>query len=224
MQQNESRLLCKNTMKFIAPAVIGTLVAVAVIGVWNQWGKLGSTTDTRVEILDPAKIELIRTPGGFLQVSELRRVEEFAWQTGWDCPFLDCSKLPKTISKIRVKAHYVYRIPLAAQWRLEPAQQHYKLAVPPLQLQTPVAFDTTTIEIVTTESSILSPAVAPNRDKVLRHLGPELAQRGMGPAYMDAQQRAAEQTVRDFARKWMLEQGKKIERPIQIQFNGPNPA
>ncbi len=210
-------------MKLVAPIAIVTLVAAALIGIWNQLGKIGSTSETRVEILDPAKIQLIRTPGGFLQVTEMRRAEKFAWQTGWECPFLDCSKLPKTISKIRVKAHYVYRIPLAAQWRLEPAGQHYNLTVPPLQLQTPVAFDTTTIDIVTTESSILSPAVAPNRDRVLRHLGPELAQRGTGPAYMNAQQREAEQTVRDFAQKWMLEQGRKIERPIHIKFDGPNP-
>jgi hypothetical protein len=211
-------------MKLIAPIAVSTVVAIAMIGAWQQLDKLGSTTQTRVEVLDPAKVELIRTPGGFLQVTELRKVEEFAWQTGWACPVLDCSKLPKTISKIRLKAHYVYRIPLAGQWRLQPEGQHYLLSVPPLQLQQPVAFDTTSIEMVTTESSILSPPVAPNRDKLLRQLGPELAQRGAGAAYTDAQQLDAERTVREFAQKWMLEQGRKIERPIHIKFNGPNPS
>jgi len=211
-------------MKLIAPIAVSTVVAIAMIGAWQQLDKPGSTTQTRVEVLDPAKVELIRTPGGFLQVTELRKVEEFAWQTGWACPVLDCSKLPKTISKIRLKAHYVYRIPLASQWLLQPEGQHYLLSVPPLQLQQPVAFDTTSIEMVTTESSILSPPVAPNRDKLLRQLGPELAQRGAGAAYTDAQQLDAERTVREFAQKWMLEQGKKIERPIHIKFNGPNPS
>jgi hypothetical protein len=211
-------------MKLVAPIAISTVVAIALIGAWQQLGTIGSTTESKVEVLDPAKVELIRTPGGFLQVTEMRKVEEFAWQTGWACPVLDCSKLPKTISKIRVKAHYVYRIPLAAQWRLQPEGQHYQLSVPPLQLQLPVAFDTTSVEIVTTESSILSPPVAPNRDKLLRQLGPELAQRGAGPAYTEAQQLDAERTVREFAQKWMLEQGRKIERPIQIKFNGPNPS
>ena len=209
-------------MKPAAPIVLGIVVAIAIIGVWSQLGKMGSTTESKVELLDPAKVELIRTPGGFLQVAEMRKVEEFAWQTGWECPFVDCSKLPKTISKIRVKAHYVYRIPLADEWRLEPGAQRHHLTVPPLQLQTPVAFDTTTVEIVTTESSLLSPSVAPNREKTLRHLGPELAQRGTGPAYTNALQGEAEKTVRDFAQKWMLEQGKKTERPIDIKFTAPN--
>lgn len=46
---------------------------------------------------------------------------------------------------------------------------------------------------------------------------------GDGAVRMDAQQKNAEQTVREFMRKWMLEQGKKSERPIRVVFNGPNP-
>ena len=213
----------KSIMKLVAPVVICTVAVIALIG-WKQLQKIGSLAETKLEMLDPAKVEFIRTPGGFLQVTEMRKVEEFAWQTGWDCPILDCSKLPKTISKIRVKVHYVYRIPLAAQWRLEPEKQHYRLAVPPLQLQVPVAFDTASIEIVTTESSLFSPSIAPNRDKALRHLGPELAQRGAGLAYTGAQQMEAERTVREFAHKWILEQGKKTERPIHVVFNEANPS
>lgn len=211
-------------MKQVAAVMIGTIVVLASIGVWRQLGQTGTTTATKVDLLDPARIELIRTPGGFLQVAEMRKVEEFAWQTGWNCPFVDCSQLPKTISKVRVKAHYVYRIPLAAQWRLEAGPQHYQLTVPPPQLQAPVAFDTAGMEIMTTESSLFSPAVAPNRDQVLRHLGPELAQRGGGPAYTQALQLQAEQTVREFAQRWMSEQGRKIERPIRVSFDGPNPS
>jgi hypothetical protein len=208
-------------MKHARSLTLAAIVAVA-LGAWIQFGKFG-TAERRVEVLDPARVELIRTPGGFLQVGEMRKVEEFGWQTAWECPFLDCSKLPKTVSKIRVKAQYVYRIPLAAEWRLEPEGDHYKLTVPPLQLQRPVAFDTTSMEIVTTEQSVFSPGAAPNRENALRYLGPELAQRGASLSYMDLQQKTAEQTVREFARKWMIEQGKKSERPIRVVFNGPNP-
>jgi hypothetical protein len=169
-------------------------------------------------------VELIRTPGGFLQLTAMGKVEEFGWRTAWACPLVDCTRLPKTVSKVRVRAHYVYGIPLAAEWRLEPEGDHYRLTVPPLQLQRPVAFDTTSMEVVTTESSLLSPAAPPNRENAVRHLGPELAQRGASPAYVDAQQKHAEQTVREFAAKWMLEQGKKIERPIKVVFSGPAPG
>jgi hypothetical protein len=210
-------------MKRSTSLVLGAIGLLAVFVLWQQLGKLGSLSEQKVQTLDPARIELIRTPGGFLQVGAIARVEEFGWQTAWECPFVDCPQLPKTISKVRVKAQYVYRIPLAAQWRLEPEGDHYKLTVPPVQLQRPVAFDTRSMEIVTTEQSVFSPAAAPNRENALRHLGPELAQRGASPAYLDAQQRNAEQTVREFARKWMLEQGRKTERPIEVVFTGPNP-
>ena len=203
--------------------VLGAIAVAAVIGLGYQLAKIGSVHEQKLETLDPARIELIRTPGGFLQVGAMAKVEEFGWQTAWECPFVDCSQLPKTISKVRVKAQYVYRIPLAAQWRLEPEGNHYTLTVPPVQLQRPVAFDTGSMEIATTEQSVFSPAAAPNRENALRHLGPELAQRGASAAYLDAQQRNAEETVREFARKWMLEQGRKTGRPIKVVFNGPNP-
>jgi hypothetical protein len=210
------------TMKHSRSLILAAVAVADVLGAWQPWDRFGSTGG-RVETLDPAKVEWIRTPGGFLQVGEMRKVEEFAWQTSWDCPLVDCSKLPRTISRVRVQAQYAYRIPLAERWRLEPEGDHYKLTVPPLQLQRPVAFDTAGMEILTTEQSLFSPGVAPNRENAVRHLGPELAQRGASAAYMDAQQPMAQQTVREFAAKWMLEQGRKIERPIRVVFDGPNP-
>ena len=165
---------------------------------------------------------MIRTPGGLLEVSAMEKVEEFGWRTSWDCPIVDCSKLPKTVSKVRVKAHYVYQIPLAAEWRLEPRGDQYQLTVPALQLRRPVAFDTATMTIET-EQGVFSPAAAPNRENAIRHIGPELAQRGATTAYLDAQQQTAEKTVREFAQKWMMEQGRKPARPITVFFTGPNP-
>ena len=210
-------------MKRSTSLALAAVLVAAVFGVWHRLGSIGTPAQQKVEFLDPAKVAVIRTPGGFLQVNAMEKVEEFGWQTAWDCPLLDCSKLPRTVSRIRVKAHYVYRIPLAAEWRLEPEGDHYRLTVPPLQVERPVAFDTSSMDIVTTESSVFSPAAAPNRENVVRHLGPELAQRGASPAYMETQLKFAEQTVQEFARKWMLEQGKKSERPIKVFFSGTSP-
>lgn len=210
-------------MKHIRPLALGAAAIAVAFGIWHQWDRVGATLEQSIDILDPARVQLIRTPGGFLQVSEMRKVEEFAWQTSWDCPVVDCRSLPRTVSRIRVTAHYVYRIPLAAEWRLEPDGDQYKLVVPPVQLQAPVAFDTRSAEIATS-SSLFAPAAGANRDKVLRHLGPELARRGASAPYVDAQQRAAESTVQEFAQKWMREQGKALKRPMRVVFNGPNPA
>jgi hypothetical protein len=210
-------------MKKFTGGVLAGIAIAAAVAAWMQLGSPWGARGQKQEVLDPARIELIRTPGGFLQVGSLAKVEEFGWRTSWECPLVDCSQLPRTVSRIRVKAHYVYRIPLAAQWRLVPEGDHYRLTVPPVQLQRPVAFDTGSLEIVTTEQSVFSPAAAPNRENTVRHLGPELAQRGASDAYLDAQRADAEQTVREFARKWMLEQGKNSNRRIEVVFNGPDP-
>ncbi|MBL0420598.1 hypothetical protein JI739_09610 [Ramlibacter sp. AW1] len=214
-------------MKHLVSIAVGAAVALAVLGAGWRLQDIGRPSGQQVQQLDPARIELIRTPGGFLQVSEMDKVEEFGWKTSWSCPVLDCGKLPHTISRVRVKARYVYGVPLAAEWRLEPRGDHYRLKVPPLQLQQgPVAFDTRGMEIATTEKSVFSPAAAPNREQALRHLGPELARRGSSAPYLEAQQRQAEQTIVEFARKWMLEQGRgqAADRPIRVVFDGPAPG
>ena len=196
-------------------------MVVAAAVAWHRFGGPGLQQE-RVEVLDPAKVEIIRTPGGLLEVSAMEKVEEFGWRTSWECPIVDCSMLPNTVSRIRVKAHYVYQIPLAAEWRLVPEGDGYKLTVPPIQLRRPVAFDTSTMEI-RTDQGVFSPAAAPHRENAIRHLGPELAQRGAAGSYLAAQQQAAEKTVREFARKWMIEQGGKPQRTITVVFTGPAP-
>src|SRR4051794_23942021 len=98
---------------------IAMLAVLAVaIGAFISTGKLRK--QERSEILDPARILLLRTPGGFLEVGSLEKVEEFGWSTSWDCgPVADCGKLfGPTVSRIRVRAQYTYRIPLAEEWRL----------------------------------------------------------------------------------------------------------
>jgi hypothetical protein len=202
-------------------AVAATAVALVIAAAaWQRFGRPGS--QERVELLDPARVQMIRTPGGLLEVSAMEKTEEFGWRTSWDCPLVDCSGLPKTVSRVRVKAHYVYQIPLAAEWRMELQGDQYQLKVPALQLRRPVAFDTATMQIET-QAGVFSPAAAPNRENAIRHIGPELAQRGAGDAYLNAQREAAEKTVREFAQKWMMEQGRKPARPITVTFTGPNP-
>lgn len=197
------------------------VVALAVIAI--AWVMRGAREEA-VAALDPARIILLRTPGGFLEVGAMEKVEEFGWSSRYTCPLVDCpSLLTPTISRIRVRAHYVYRVPLAEQWTLKLEGDHYTLTAPQPQLQAPVAFHTKDMEIQTTEKGWLSPPVAPNREAVVRHLGAELARRGSEPGYLQAQQPNAEKTIQEFARKWMIEQGKKTDLPVKVTFAGPNP-
>jgi PAS domain S-box-containing protein len=162
---------------------------------------------------------VLRTPGGFLEAAAMEKVEEFGWSSRYTCPLVDCPNLLKpTISRVRVRAHFVYRVPLAPEWTLSLAGDHYALLVPQPQLQLPVAFHTDDMQILTTETSWLSPPVAPNREALIRQLGPELARRGAEAAYVQAQRPAAEKTIQEFARKWMLQQGHPTDLPIQVQF------
>lgn len=200
-------------------AALRWLFAAGVLGVAAAaWWLLAPAREERVAILDPARIVLVRTPGGFLEVGALEKVEEFGWSSRYTCPLIDCpALLTPTISRVRARAHYVYRVPLAAEWKLVPQGDHYLLTVPEPQLQLPVAFHTGDLQIHT-ESGWLSPPVAANREAVIRHLGPELARRGVDAAYLQAQRPSAEKTVQEFARKWMLEQGKKAELPVKVEF------
>lgn len=201
----------KAALRWLSAA--GALAAVAA-----AWMLLAPTREERVAMLDPARIVLVRTPGGFLEVGALEKVEEFGWSSRYTCPLIDCpALLTPTISRVRVRAHYVYRIPLAAEWKLVPHGDHYLLTVPEPQLQLPVAFHTGDLQIHT-ESGWLSPPAAANREAVIKHLGPELGRRGVDAAYLQAQRPAAEKTVQEFARKWMLEQGQKAEKPVKVEF------
>ncbi|HEX7892195.1 MAG TPA: hypothetical protein VF522_22790 [Ramlibacter sp.] len=207
----------------IRKAIHWVLLAAVFAAAAAAWWTRGPREEA-LAVLDPARIVLLRTPGGFLEVGALEKVEEFGWSSRYTCPLVDCpALLGPTISRIRVRAHYVYRVPLAAEWQLVREGDHYLLTVPEPQLQAPVAFHTADMQIQTTESSWLSPPAAPNREAVIRHLGPELAQRGADPAYLQAQRGNAEKTVQEFARKWMLEQGRQAALPLRVRFQGPDP-
>ena len=201
----------------IAVFVVAAIaIAAAVFSGWRM------RQEQPAQALDPARVILLRTPGGFLEVGSLEKVEEFGWKSSWDCgPVADCARLfGATVSRVRVRAQYTYRIPLAQEWRLVQVGQQLRLQVPQVELGTPVPFHTNDLEINTT-AGWLSPPAAPNRELLLRHLGPELARRGAEPAYLQAQRPMAEKTVVEFARKWMLEQRKPSDLPIQVSFGGP---
>lgn len=172
------------------------------------------------ERIDPAKVIVIRTPGGLLEVSTLIRNEEFGWSTKHTCPLLDCGSLLKaTITEIRVPVHYTYRVPLAESWTLRLNGADYELTVPNEQPAVPAAIDLTKLEMRTSKGW-LSPDAKENRESLLRQLGPEFARRAKQPQYIDAQREQARRTVAEFARKWMVQQGLNpiASHAIKVRF------
>lgn len=196
------------------------LALVAAVG-WSRWG----TSERAVTQLDPAQVRIVRTPGGMLEVATLQKVEQFGWQVSHTCPLVDCGELlGKTTSEIKVTVHFTYRIPLEPQWTLRFDSDHYALVVPPLEAKTPVAFDTSSIQIRTEKGGWLSPAAGPNREAVVRHLGSELARRAEQPAYKRLAEQGAAATVAEFANKWMKEQFGAAGHPVRVNFGGARPA
>lgn len=188
---------------------------------WWSWGP----HERSVTVLDPARVVVVRTPGGMLEVATLQKVEEFGWQVSHTCPLVDCGELlGKTTSQVKVTAHYTYRIPLQAQWTLRLQGDHYELVVPPLEPRVPVAFDTAGMQVKTERGSWLSPAAGPNREAVVQHLGSELASRAQRAENKRFAEQSAALTVAEFARRWMGEQMQPPQHPIRVTFQEPAPT
>jgi hypothetical protein len=181
-------------------------LGVAALGSWWSFGQ----REQSVTVLDPARVRIVRTPGGMLEVATLQKVEEFGWQVSHTCPLVDCGELlGKTTSEIKVTAHYTYRIPLDPQWTLRLKGDHYELVVPPLEPKSPVAFDTSGMQVKTERGTWLSPASGPNRDAVVRHLGSELSSRAQRAENKRLAEQSAALTVAEFAGRWMREQSSR---------------
>ncbi|MBU1440143.1 MAG: hypothetical protein KJ832_02395 [Gammaproteobacteria bacterium] len=173
----------------------------------------------KIFALDPAQVVVLRTPGGFLEVSTLVKSEEFGWRSSYTCLWRDCGWLMgERVGRIRVPVYYTYRIPLAQNWTLRLEGDSYVLGVPAPQPLLPPGLDTAKAEFTSTQGGLLAPSAAANQANLLKNLGPELAQRAQRVDYLQQQMPAAEKTVKEFAEKWMKEQLKSPARPVRVEF------
>lgn len=199
------------TIAALAAGVAGALLYTRGL----PWG----STQEEVRMLDPAQVVVLRTPGGFLEVSTLVKTEEFGWRSSRTCPWIDCSALlGQRIGRIRVPVHYTYRMPLADTWTLTLDGDVYVLSVPAPQPLLPPGIDTQKAQITSERGGLLAPGAAANQENLLKNLGPELAQRAQRIEYLQQQMPAAEKTVREFAEKWMKEQRTEPTRPVRVEF------
>ncbi len=187
-------------------------------GFYSFWG----LKESSLPVLAKDEIVILRTPGGMLEVSTLIKNEEFRWQTTYTCAPFDCGRmLGKTISDVRVPVHYTYRIPLAAEWKLQFKADHFELTVPQVEPKFPAAIDLTKIEM-RTKDTWLSPGTQEHRESVLKNLLPDIDRRAAQRNYIDAQREYARKTVIEFAQKWMIAQNvepNKRNLPIRVYFS-----
>lgn len=185
------------------------VLALAVLGWFALQRSVVGRAEGPLHVLDPARVVVLRTPGGHLEVATLVKVEEFGWRSSRTCLWRDCGwLLGQRVGTIKVPVHYSYRIPLADTWTLRPAAdgKGYVLSVPAPQPQLPPAIDLEKAEFRSEQGGLLAPGSAANQALLLKNLGPELARRAERIDYLQMQAPAAEKTVREFAQKWMREQ------------------
>ncbi|RYY72415.1 MAG: hypothetical protein EOO24_47955 [Comamonadaceae bacterium] len=206
--------------RLAASRAVWAIAAVALVCAVLWSGRaVWRATEEKVSMLDPARIIVLRTPGGFLEVATVVKVEEFRWRSSYTCLGRDCGAwLGERIGQIRVPVHYTYRIPLAESWTLSLDGDAYVLTVPPPQPLLPPAMETAKAEITSATGGLLAPGAAGNQVNLLRNLGPELNARAQRVEYLQAQLPAAEKTVREFAEKWMKAQIKTPSKPVKVRF------
>ena len=199
--------------------MIGALIILA--GIFLYFYQRNESPES-ITVLPADEVVVIRTPGGFLEVSTLTKNEEYSWKTKWDCPVNLCNILGETVSEIRVDAHYTYRVPLAKTWKLTFRGEYFELKVPRVEPKIPVAIELAKMKIKA-EGGWFSPDKLINQQSLLNKLGPILEERSKLPSYINLQREFSAKTVAEFARKWMAEQGgsKAIaDYPIKVFFEG----
>ncbi|RYF39141.1 MAG: hypothetical protein EOO27_49680, partial [Comamonadaceae bacterium] len=77
------RLAASRTTWLIATVALVCAVLWSGSAVWRS-------TEEHVATLDPAQIVVLRTPGGFLEVATVVKVEEFRWRSSFTCLGQDC--------------------------------------------------------------------------------------------------------------------------------------
>ena len=200
-------------------AVWAAAAIVVIVSVLFERRALLGLSEEKIRMLDPAQVVVLRTPGGFLDVATLVKTEEFRWRSSRECMGRDCGPvLGERIGQIRVPVHYTYRIPLAEPWTLKLKGDSYVLSLPAPVPLLPPGIDTAKAEFKSESGGLLPPGNAANQANLLKHLGPELAERAQRIEYLRQQMPVAESTVKEFAEKWMKEQIKGSTKPVRVEF------
>ncbi|AMO24678.1 hypothetical protein GCM10027034_09920 [Ramlibacter solisilvae] len=196
---------------------IAVLALAGVMGLLALQSGSGGRKQEQLTILDPARVVVLRTPGGMLEVATIEKIEEFGWQVSYTCRPLDCSILGRTVSRIRVPVHYTYRVPLAESWQLDLEDGQYVLRLPAPEPMLPPTMDTSKAELQV-KGQWSAPPKIETVESMLRNFRPELDRRANQPEYLALQRAHAEKTVAEFAQKWMREQIKTPARPVKVVF------
>jgi phosphate/sulfate permease len=151
-----------------------------------------------------SEVIVLRTPGGLLEVSRIETTEMLDTTIQHE---IFGVKIGETMPRIRVPAVYRYVIELEPEWRVVRADDVFTIVAPRIRPSLPVAVDFAGIQKDVAGSWMLLPFTGNDDLELLeRSITTRLEQKARSRDYIDRQREDARETVREFARKWLVEQ------------------
>ena len=183
--------------KILAPLLVLGIAANVAFFAWQLWSPSRTTVTA-----SSTSLVVMRTPGGLLEVSAIKSVEQFDSATDHTIYGVPVGK---TIAQIRVPAVYRYHIPLAKEWSIKPAGNALVVIAPAVVPSLPIAIDTAKLESFS--SGNWSPFVGSKEIALLqKSITPTLATKASQPSMVNLQREMARTTVSEFIRKWVVQQ------------------
>ena len=192
-----------------------SLLANALLG-WWLWRAQPPAPPPLAQAVGEAVV--LRTPGGRLEVAELKQVETFEVSRDHDVLGVPVGS---TFSRIRVPAHYRSHVDLAPEWRVSVRPDgSVRVIAPRLQPTLPVAIDTARIE--KESRGLWSLFTGPEQLAALeRSITASLARKAATAPVLARQREAARTTVAEFVQKWLMTQTAwqpHGDKPVQVLF------
>jgi hypothetical protein len=150
------------------------------------------------------EVLVLRTPGGLLEVSTIQTTELFDATVKHSVFGIE---IGETAPRIRVPATYRFHVELEPEWRVVRSDGVFTLVAPRIRPSLPVAVDFAGMQKDVAGAWILLPFTSTKAMNTLeRSITAKLAQKAGSRDYIDRQREDARETVREFARKWLVEQ------------------
>lgn len=151
-----------------------------------------------------SEVIVLRTPGGLLEVSRIEATEMIDATIQHEVFGI---KIGKTMPRIRVPAVYRYVIELEREWRVVRTDGVFTVVAPRIRPSLPVAVDFAGLQKDVAGNWMLLPFTGDDDlDLLERSITKRLEQKARSRDYIDRQREDARETVREFARKWLVEQ------------------
>jgi len=207
----------RNILPVVALLIVGG--AIGLSSVDPAPGEASTKAPTLVRSEPSEEVIVLRTSGGLLEVSRIEVTEVM------DARFrhtLLGVKIGETVPRIRVPAVYRYHVKLDREWKVLRKDGTFTIVAPSVRPSLPVAVDFSGMEKVVGGSWMLQPITGrQDLDDLERSITAKLERKAGSREYLERQRSDARATIREFARKWIVEQTRWKDadfRDIRVYF------